>query len=128
MIQASQGHGRPVQNIVDLSQDLNQQTNVISGHPQTQEPHGAVAVGVEGGEGQGQRWVYGGERNGENSQEAPADVLPLENDEGPAEETFPSQTQHNRGDTDIHVWCPRWTAENQNSVNQNVTLHIARYR
>lgn len=126
MIQASQGHSRPVQSIVDLAQDLNQQTNVISGHPQTQEPHGAVAVDVEGGEGEGQCCVDGCERNGENSQEAPEDVLPLENDEGPTEETFPSKTQHNKGDTDIHVWCPQWTAESQKQSKSK--CGIERYR
>lgn len=57
---------------------------------------------MDGGEGERQCCVYGGERHGENSQEAPEDVSPLEKDEGPTEETFPSKTQQKRGDADIH--------------------------
>ncbi|KAG8014288.1 hypothetical protein GBF38_017241, partial [Nibea albiflora] len=83
MVRTSQDYNRPLQRTVDSSEDFNQQTYVVPGQLQSQEEDLSVIADVNGGDREGQGGVDDGEGNGENSQEAFADVLTLEKHEAP---------------------------------------------
>lgn len=102
MLQTSYNHNRPLQRTVDLSKDLNQQTYVVSAQLQAQEDNESIRMDVNGGPDKGQSRVNDSQRNTENPHEAFADVAPLDKHQGPVEQTFPSQTEQQGGDRDVH--------------------------
>ncbi len=101
MVQTSYDYNRPLQGSVDLSKDLNQQTDVVSGQLDAQEDT-SISMDVKGGDRDGQSCVYDSEGNAENSQKAFADVVTLEKHEGPVEQTFSSQTEQDGREGDVH--------------------------
>ena len=73
---------------------------MVPGELQAQEED--ISVDVKGGDGKGQGGVDDSEGNTEDSQEASADVFPLEKHEGPVEQAFSSQTEQDGGNGDVH--------------------------
>lgn len=102
MVQTGHDCNRPLQSTVDLSEDLNQQTYMVGGQLQVQEDDVSTGVDVKDGDAEGHDCVDDGEGNTERSQEAFADVAPLEKHQGPVEQTFSSQTEQDGGDGDKH--------------------------
>lgn len=114
MIQTGQDHDGPLQDAVDLTQDLNQQTGVVCGQLQVWEKveGSVVSVEVDGDEEERQGRVYEGQGNTETPHEAAADVSPLEKHQGPVQEALPTQTEQDGGYGDVHGVWPRgalWT-------------------
>lgn len=105
VIQTGHHHDGPLQNAVDLSEDLSQQTRVVCGQRPVEEEEGSISVDVNGGEDEGHGRVQDRQGHAENPHEAAADVSPLEKHQGPVEQTFPSQSQQDGEDGDVHaVW------------------------
>lgn len=86
---------------VDVSKDLNQQTEVVSGDSQAQDV--GVALEVNKSHCEGQRGVNEGHRETENADEAPPDVVLLEEDQNPVQEALPPQPEQQSRQADVHV-------------------------
>ncbi|KAF3698776.1 hypothetical protein EXN66_Car014463 [Channa argus] len=102
MVQTSHDHNWVLQNTIDFTYDLNQQTYVVFGQLQAQQEAPSITMEINDGENKGQRCVNNSQGNAENSHEASADVVPLQNHQGPVQHALPSQIKQNEVDGVIH--------------------------
>lgn len=78
MVQTGHDYHRELQSTVDLSCNLDQQTNVVSGELQAKQEELSVGMELNGGEDDSQGCVSDGQGNTEKPHKAPADVVPLQ--------------------------------------------------
>ncbi|KAK2822625.1 hypothetical protein Q5P01_022690 [Channa striata] len=92
LVQTNHDHNWVLQNTIDLTYDLNQQTYVVFCQVQAQQEELSIPMEMNAGEDDGECCPH----------EAPADVVALQKHQGPVEETFRSQTEQNEVDGVIH--------------------------
>lgn len=102
VVQSSQTQDGPLEGAVELSEDLNQQTYMKPGEPQSQDGQGASGK-VQGADAEGHGGVHDGQRNAENPQEALGDGgPPPEEQQIPVQPTLDAQAEQDGEDEQLH--------------------------